>query len=161
MIRYRLQCRKGHQFEAWFSSSTDYDKQAKRGLVTCPDCGTSKVSKTLMAPGVATRKGKRSAPVEPVPAPQPGEGQSQPAAPSDSRVEMQDKFLALMRELRKEVEKKADYVGPRFAEEARKIYYKEAESRGIWGEATLKEAKELVDEGIDCLPLPVLPEDKN
>ena len=74
---------------------------------------------------------------------------------------MQRQFLDMMRKVRAEVETKAEYVGPKFAEEARKIHHKETEARGIWGEATLAEAKELVEDGIDCLPLPRLPEDNN
>ena len=74
---------------------------------------------------------------------------------------MQKQFLALMRQVRQEVEKSAEYVGPKFADEARKIHHEEAQPRGIWGEATIGEAKELAEEGIDCLPLPRLPEDKN
>jgi hypothetical protein len=166
MIRYRLQCNKKHEFEAWFGSSTAYDRQAKRGQVECPQCGSKKVTKTLMAPGVATRSGKSAG--------KPGElSQSREiaAAPAEAAVPMspeaaeranlQRKFLDVMREIRKEVETKAEYVGPRFADEARKIHHEEAEARGIWGEATLEEARELHEDGIDCLPLPPLPEDKN
>lgn len=161
MIRYRLVCHKKHEFESWFSSSSAYDKLAKKGQVECPDCGSKKVTKTLMAPGVATRgradDERRSLPDTPapsVPAPTPNPEMVQHA-------EMQRQFLSLMRQVRAEVEKKAEYVGPRFADEARKIHLKEAEERGIWGEATLDEARELAEDGIDCLPLPRLPEDNN
>ena len=166
MIRYRLQCKKNHEFEAWFNSSKAYDSQAKRGLVECPECGSTKVSKTLMSPGVATR-GRDAAPP-------PSESASQNAvveAPAQAQVpatpeaaahrEMQRQFLEMMRHVRKEVESKAEYVGPKFAEEARTIHHKEKQARGIWGEATLKEAHDLVEDGIDCLPLPRLPEDSN
>jgi hypothetical protein len=166
MIRYRLQCKKGHEFEAWFNSSKAYDTQAKRGLVECPDCGSKKVTKALMAPGVATRGRNRGR--EEAPAPQPeaastGEVVQQAPANAEAlaRIEMQRQFVEVMRHIRKEVESKAEYVGPRFAEEARKIHHKESEARGIWGEATPKEAHDLVEDGIDCLPLPRLPEDNN
>jgi hypothetical protein len=157
MIRYRLVCNKKHEFESWFSSSTAYDRLAKKGQVECPQCGSKKVTKALMAPGVAKR-GRRSEPAEAVaPGPPPV-----PGSPDDARrVEMQRQFLTLMRQVRAEVESKAEYVGPRFAEEARKIHNEESEARGIWGEATLEEARELVEDGIDCLPLPRLPEDSN
>lgn len=165
MIRYKLRCHKHHEFEAWFGSSAAYDRQAKRGLVTCPDCGSKKVQKALMTPGVSTRSSTERA------APQPETREAPEAAvPMAANVppalaaqhnEMQRQFLALMRQVRKEVEAKAEYVGPRFADEARKIHLKEAEARGIWGEATLEEARELSEDGIDCLPLPRLPEDQN
>lgn len=163
MIRYRLKCNKTHEFEALFSSSKAYDAQAKRGQVECPECGSKKVTKALMAPGVATKSNKRE---ETVPlAPQRDEVvTSERARPSPellARQEMQRQFIDLMRQVRQEVEAKAEYVGPRFAEEARKIHHEETEARGIWGEATLEEAKELAEDGIDCLPLPRLPEDKN
>ena len=167
MIRYRLQCHKAHEFEAWFGSSAAYDRQAKRGQVSCPECGSTKVSKTLMAPGVATRGGgsareraERAGEERAIAAEQQAVSPA-PAPPADPRVEMQRQFLALMRQVRQEVAKNAEYVGPKFADEARKIHLKEAEARGIWGEATLEEAKELHEEGIDCLPLPRLPEENN
>lgn len=161
MIRYRLQCNKKHEFEAWFGSSSAYDRQAKRGQVECPECGSKKVSKTLMKPGVATGGHKSAAErVESVPA----QAVDVPAPMTPELTahrELQRQFLAAMRQMRKEVEAKAEYVGPKFADEARKIHHKEAAERGIWGEATLEEARELHEDGIDCLPLPRLPEDTN
>lgn len=161
MIRYRLQCPKKHEFESWFSSSSAYDRLAKKGQVECPECGSKKVTKALMSPGVA----KRGRVVEPQDiavakpeAPVPAPALTAEAAQQD---EMRRQFHAFIRHVRAEVEKNAEYVGPRFADEARKIHHKETEPRGIYGEATLDEAKELVEEGIDCLPLPRLPEDNN
>ena len=145
MIKYRLQCKKGHEFEGWFSDSATYEKQAKRGLVACPDCGSSKVSKAMMAPSVATRRRE--------PAPQP------PSEADARKLAAQKEMLDVMRKVRRHVEANSDYVGPRFAEEARKIHHEETGARSIYGEASLEEAKELVDEGIDVLPLPRLPED--
>lgn len=165
MIRYKLRCHKDHEFEAWFGSSSAYDKQAKRGLVTCPDCGSKKVQKALMTPGVSTRSSPQRVVAQPEPREAPEGSVSMaanvPPALAAQHNEMQQQFLALMRQVRKEVEAKAEYVGPKFADEARKIHLKEAEARGIWGEATLEEARELSEEGIDCLPLPRLPEDQN
>lgn len=147
MIKYRLRCKKGHEFEGWFSDSAGYEKQAKRGLVTCADCGSNKVEKALMAPSVSTRRREReSAP------PQLSETDAK-------RLALQKEMLEVMRKVRRQVEENAEYVGPRFAEEARKIHHEESEARGIYGEASLAEAKELVEEGIDILPLPRLPED--
>lgn len=140
MIKYQLVCDNEHEFAGWFRSSEDFDKQVKRKLVDCPDCGSKKVEKALMAPNVSTSRKKA---VE---------------LPPEKRAEL----VNAMREIRKKVEENAEYVGPRFAEEARRIHYKETdEGKGIYGEATLAEAKELAEEGIDFMPLPVLPEDQN
>lgn len=152
MIRYRLKCEKRHEFEAWFSNSTAFDKQAKRGLVNCPKCGTSKVEKALMTPGIAKdlkRKRTRKAPAP------------QPDPQHTHRLAAHGELMGAMRKLRAEIEGKSEYVGPRFSEEARKIHYEEAPQRGIYGEATHEEAKALSEEGIDFFPLPLLPEDQN
>lgn len=134
MIRYALICCNEHDFEAWFSNSTAYDEQVGKGLVTCPQCGTEKVSKALMAPSISR-------------------GDSAPGAFRD--------VVELMRKAREYVVKNSDYVGSEFASEARKIHNEEAEPRAIYGEATTDEARELTDEGVDFHPLPVLPEDHN
>ena len=156
MIRYRLNCRKGHQFEGWFASSTAFDRQAKRGDVTCPTCGTSKVSKALMAPSIA-KGGKPKRRVK--------SGGDQPdndtPKPETQRVAAHKELAAAMRKLRAEIESKSEYVGTRFPEEARKIHYEESPARGIHGEATAEEAKSLSEEGIEFFPLPALPEDRN
>ncbi len=148
MIRYRLQCAQDHQFEVWFRNSKSFDAQAKRGLLVCPECGSGSVEKALMAPNVAT-KGNRKSVVAAVN----GEATKQSA--------VRAQFVEAVRQMRAEVEAKAEYVGPRFAEEARKIHYDEVEARGIYGEASKDEARELHDEGIEFYPLPVLPEEQN
>jgi hypothetical protein len=147
MIRYDLICEHGHSFDSWFRDSAAFDKQAKKRLVVCPDCDSSNVSKQLMAPGI------------------PVKGNAKPEAPAkmfagtpDPRQQM---LAKMMRELRKHVETNADYVGDRFAEEARRIHYNETEQRGIYGEATREDAKALVEEGIEVHPLPILPEEAN
>ena len=152
MIRYRLKCEKRHEFEAWFSNSTAFDKQAKRGLVNCPKCGTSKVEKALMTPGIA--KGLKRKRTRKAPAPQPDPQHTH-------RLAAHGELMGAMRKLRAEIEGKSEYVGPHFSEEARKIHYEEAPQRGIYGEATHEEAKALSEEGIDFFPLPLLPEDQN
>ena len=167
MIKYRLQCGKKHEFEGWFSDSATFDRQAKRGLVTCPSCGSKKVSKALMAPSVVTGKRKasrKSAATEaPAVAEAPEGAKAQAAVPVHRGVEdnMRRELIEMMRKVRDEVRSKAEYVGPRFAEEARKIHYEETPARGIYGEATPSEVRELKDEGIEFHPLPVLPEDQN
>ena len=155
MIRYQLQCEKDHAFEAWFNNSAAYDKQVKRKLVTCPECGSTKVSKAIMAPNVGVKGNKKTdlpVPVKPTARPE----------PVDPKVlAAQQVIMTAMRKLRKTVEENAEYVGPRFAEEARKIHYKESEEKGIYGEATPGDVKDLLEEGVEIHPLPVLPEDQN
>jgi hypothetical protein len=145
MIRYDLICTDGHAFDGWFSDSSAYDTQAKRGLVACTVCGSAKVEKQLMAPGIASKSNKND--VQPM-----------AAGPLDPRAKA---MMDMMRQFRKAATENAEYVGPRFAEEARKIHYKESEERGIYGEASAGDAKALVEEGIEVHPLPRLPEDGN
>jgi len=160
MIRYTLACEHGHNFESWFQNSAAYDKQAKRGLVTCPVCGSAKVEKAIMAPRLA----RADVPEPPPPAPTPPA--AAPPAPqakmpvaimSSQERELRQK----LKELRDHVTKNANYVGPKFPEEARKIHYGETEHRSIYGEASPDEAKALHEEGIEFHPLPILPDDQN
>ncbi len=150
MILYQLQCDSEHQFEAWFKDSQTYDKQAKRNLLTCPICGSTKVGKALMAPRI-----NKSRNVSPSIA-----GDSVPA--KGVNVSPQNEELRKkLKELRAEIEKNCDYVGDQFAEEARKIHYGEADAKNIYGEASLEDAKELVDEGVDFTPIPWLPKENS
>jgi hypothetical protein len=157
MILYRLKCKKGHEFEAWFASSAAFDTQEKRGLLSCAHCGTSKVSKALMAPRIA----KRAKPKASAKRAEETAAEAPPPKPETQRVAAHRELAAAMRKLRAEVEAKSEYVGPRFSEEARKIHYEEVPARGIHGEATAEEAKALQEEGIEFFPLPILPEDRN
>lgn len=158
MIRYQLNCAEGHTFEAWFSSSKGYDAQVRRKQVTCPFCGTAEVKKAIMAPRVArSRSRKASVPAEAPAAPVPVPARE----PQHMLNGEQRKLLAQMRQLRDEMLSKSDYVGPRFAEEARRIHNEEAPARGIHGEATPEEVAELKEEGVEVYPVPVLPEDHN
>lgn len=142
MIVYRLVCSTGHEFEGWFKDSAAFDVQAAHGALECPVCSDGNVKKAIMAP--ALRKSEQL----PVPsAPQP--------AP-----EMQ-KVRQFMAGYRKFVEENAEYVGPKFPEEARKIHYGETEDRHIYGESTLREARELIEEGIEIAPVPPDPGDLN
>jgi hypothetical protein len=141
MISYSLHCAEGHDFEAWFRNAADYDGQAARGLVTCPSCGSGKVGKALMAPALSTSKRKEKLAL----------------AAGAKQVEM----LAQLHELARKVRSSAENVGDKFAEEARKIHFGETEVRGIYGEATLEEAKSLAEDGVGFLPLPALPEEQN
>ncbi|WP_108880699.1 DUF1178 family protein [Anderseniella sp. Alg231-50] len=146
MIRYDILCEAEHRFDGWFASSDSFDEQVARQLVQCPVCGSHKVAKALMTPGVPARGNRKD---EPVPALH---------APTDPKAQA---MAEMVRKLRSHVEENADYVGDKFAEQARRIHYGEDEQRGIYGEATIDEARELHDEGVEVLPLPKLPEDGN
>jgi hypothetical protein len=143
MIVYELRCSKGHGFEGWFRDAAAFDRQAAAGKVACAVCGDSKVAKAPMAPRLAKRRG--DAPRDA------GPGVAAPAAEPSAEA------LKLLGELRKKVESECDYVGERFAEEARRIHYGETEQRGIYGEASDEQAKELGEEGIEVRKVPWLP----
>ena len=164
MIRYSLICDRKHDFEIWFKNSADYDKQAKRGLVSCPACGSVKVEKALMAPSLgAGAKKKRSAAPRPIEAPAAAEGAAPAEATSPvAMMSPQEKeFRTKLKELRDHLTKNADNVGKKFPEEARKMHYGEIEHRSIYGEASPQDAKELHEEGIEFHPLPILPDERN
>lgn len=143
MIKFMLVCADRHEFEAWFQSGAAYDAQTARAQVICPHCGSTAVEKAIMAPAVFKRRGKQP---------------SQPALQADPQHAEAYKHL---RQVRDEIHAKAEYVGGRFAEEARKIHLDEAEPRGIYGEASQEEVKELAEDGIPFAPVPRLPEDLN
>ncbi|HEY7229599.1 MAG TPA: DUF1178 family protein [Pseudolabrys sp.] len=170
MIRYALVCQHGHQFESWFQDSAAYDKQAKRSLVTCPQCGSAKVEKAIMAPRLSARAKKRSvaieAPTAGVDLPVASTEVSLPApgaatAPVAMISPQEREFRAKLKELRDHLTKNAENVGGKFPEEARKMHYGEIEHRSIYGVASLEEAKELSEEGIEFHPLPTLPDERN
>ena len=168
MIRYTLVCNERHEFESWFSNSAAYDKQARRGLVTCPLCGSSKVEKALMTPRLGradTPSNHEAAPAPPPPA-HAADGESAPAAakmptPVAMISPQEQEFRQKLRELRDHLVKNAENVRSRFPEEARKMHYGETEHRSIYGVASPKDAKALHDEGIEFSPLPVLPDERN
>ncbi|MCA0434847.1 MAG: DUF1178 family protein [Proteobacteria bacterium] len=148
MIRYDLVCDKGHEFDGWFSNSEAFDKQAKRGFVECTVCGSARVQKQLMRPSIGAKSNRK------VEAP----AQKMVAGEADPRLQA---MMQIVRDYRKHVETTAENVGDRFADEARKIHYGESEERGIYGNATGNEARDLIEEGIAIHPLPRLPEDGN
>lgn len=147
MIKYALACEQAHEFESWFPSSEAFETQRKRGFVTCPFCDSSKVDKQIMAPSVArTDKAPGAKP------------EAQPMAVlSDKEREIR----AALRALREHVIRNSEDVGKGFVEETRKMHYGEAEERSIYGEADLEEARALLEEGIDVLPIPQVPDDRN
>jgi hypothetical protein len=141
MIRYALACTHGHEFEAWFGSSADYDEQAARGLVECPMCGVKTISKQIMAPAVAGTKAQASISDGP------------PAV-------VREMMHAALGEVRRHVEDNFDYVGDSFAREARAIHAGTSEDRGIYGEATPAEVRALNADGVRVAPLPPKPPEK-
>jgi hypothetical protein len=166
MIRYALVCDKHHEFESWFANSAAYEKQARRGLVTCPSCGSVKVEKALMTPRLA-RTNPSFDPQSPSEAPAPPSAvEAQPdAAASPAPVAIMSpqerEFRQKLRELRDHLVKNAEDVGQRFSEEARKMHYGEIEHRSIYGVASAQDAAALHEEGIAFSALPVLPDDRN
>ena len=138
MIVYRLHCSEGHDFEGWFRDSGAFDEQNARGKLVCPVCETHAVSKAPMAPALSPSVGARR------------------SAPEEMR-----KMRQFMTGLRKYVEQNAEYVGPKFPEEARKVHYGETEERHIYGEASLEDVRELLEEGVDVAPLPPDPGEAN
>lgn len=159
MIRYRLECSRGHGFEAWFASSDAYDRQETDGLLECPRCGTHEVRKAMMAPNVA--KGRKGQPDNTQPA-QASQSEQAPEATTVAHgpeAVMLRQAQAMLRAIRDKVKAEAEYVGPRFADEARRIHFEEAPNRSIYGEATREEVTSLAEDGIDVTPLPPLPED--
>ncbi len=135
MILFDLRCQAGHSFEAWFRNSAAYDAQADAGDIACPLCGDAKISKAPMAPRI---------------------GRSRTDGPSKEEAQAADLYRKLSK-LRDHVEANSDYVGGRFAEEARRIHYGEADARNIHGEATDSEATQLKDEGVEFARIPWVP----
>ena len=150
MIHYQLRCSRDHSFDGWFGDSAAFEKQAKLGLVECPECGDRAVERALMTPAVP-KKGKQSVPAAPPgPAPTPAPAKAA-AGPIPAQV------FAMLQRMRAEVEKNCDYVGERFADEARKIHQGETDKRGIYGEATSEDAEALAEEGIEVSRIPWVP----
>jgi hypothetical protein len=167
MIRYSLVCERQHDFEIWFKNSADFDKQRKRGLVACPACGSDKVEKALMAPslGRGTRKGRGApmpdAPIAEAVLPPEATAPAETKTPVAMISPQEREFRTKLKELRDHLTKNADNVGSKFPEEARKMHYGEIEHRSIYGEASPQEAKDLLEEGVELHPLPVLPDERN
>ena len=139
---FNLRCGLEHGFEGWFSSEDDFQSQLAQGLLTCPLCGDAHVSRTPSAP----RLNLGAAPAPGITAGSPAQ-----AAPQDAGATLQAAWMRMVRH----VLENTDDVGERFAEEARRMHHGETETRGIRGRASPQEALELLDEGIEVLPLPL------
>ena len=154
MIHYQLRCSADHGFDGWFRDSAAFDAQAGSGLVECPVCGDTRVNRALMAPRIAKSRpvldggtGEVAAPAPEPPAP----------APVQKGAVLPDKVRAVLQRMRAEVERSCDYVGPDFAEEARRIHRGDSDKRGIYGESTPEQAEALAEEGIEVARIPWLP----
>jgi hypothetical protein len=135
MILFKLRCAAEHEFEAWFRDGATYERQATRGQISCPDCGSSEIEKAPMAPRLARSSG--------------AEEKKAPLSPAQLR--------RMLQELRRHIETHCDYVGDRFAEEARRIHRGEATPRGIYGEASQEDSEALAEEGIEVARIPWIP----
>ncbi|SRR5271165_3224650 len=144
MIKYALGCAEGHEFESWFPDSAAYEKLRKRGLVACPECGSTEVDKAIMAPAVV---GVERALVE-----KPAENLA-----DDKRRQAREMFTRL----RREIEANTVDVGARFPEVARAIHQGDEPERAIRGQASLAEAKALVEEGVGVMPMPIAADELN
>jgi hypothetical protein len=163
MIHYQLQCGQGHGFDGWFRDSAAFEAQAARGLIACPTCADTAVTRALMAPAVA--RGRRALPAPPAAAPPaaPAAADTPPPVPAAAppvalaAERLPDHVRAALQRLRAEVERHCDYVGPRFAEEARRIHNGDSTRRGIYGEATPEQAEALAEDGIEVARIPWVP----
>ncbi len=152
MIHYQLRCDQHHEFDGWFKDSAAFEQQAKRRLVECPVCGDVKVTRALMAPAVSTRDST------PPPGPAPATASPPAAEPQMAAAgKLPAHVRAMLQRLRAEVEKNCDYVGPSFADEARKMHRGESDKRGIYGETSPEQAEALADEGIEVSRIPWVP----
>jgi hypothetical protein len=153
MIVFDLSCHEGHRFEGWFASSTDYADQQARGLLACPSCGSAEVSKAPMAPAVPAKGNTRQ---EVLPPEAPRQVANTPMPP-----EVQ-KALTALAKAQAAALKNSTWVGDKFAEETRKMHYGERDEAPIHGQASLAEAKALIEEGVPVapLPFPVAPPEK-
>ena len=142
MIKYTLRCGQDHEFEAWFRNSSAFDHQLSEGQLACPQCADRSIEKSLMAPRIASQD------------------KSVTNTPSD-KTAAAEQVHAMWLELGRTLRKDAENVGTEFPETARKIHFNEEPPRRIWGQASLSEAKDLLDDGIAIVPLPDLPEDDN
>jgi hypothetical protein len=144
MIKYALGCAEGHRFDSWFPDSDAFEKQRKRGLVACPECGDTRVEKAIMAPAVVGgERGAVETPTE--------------VLTDDRRRHARDMIVRL----RREIEANTDDVGARFPEVARAIHQGDEPERAIRGRASLKEAKALIEDGVGVMPMPVLADELN
>lgn len=131
MIKYNLKCENNHNFDAWFSDSSNFEEQNKKNLILCPKCNSTKIEKNIMAPNIGSKKQSYT-----------------------NALKTEKNYEKIIRNVRKHVEKNFEYVGDKFADEARSIHYGEKEEREIYGETSVEEAVDLIEEGVNVSPIP-------
>lgn len=131
MIKYNLKCVNNHNFDAWFSDSSNFEEQNKKNLILCPKCNSTKIEKNIMAPNIGSKKQSYT-----------------------NALKTEKNYEKIIRNVRKHVEKNFEYVGDKFADEARAIHYEEKEEREIYGETSVEEAVDLIEEGVNVSPIP-------
>ena len=131
MIKYNLKCENNHNFDAWFSDSSNFEEQNKKNLILCPKCNSTKIEKNIMAPNIGSKKQSYT-----------------------NALKTEKNYEKIIRNVRKHVEKNFEYVGDKFADEARAIHYGEKEEREIYGETSIEEAVDLIEEGVNVSPIP-------
>ena len=131
MIKYNLKCENNHNFDAWFSDSSNFEEQNKKNLIFCPKCNSTKIEKNIMAPNIGSKKQSYT-----------------------NALKTEKNYEKIIKNVRKHVEKNFDYVGNKFADEARAIHYGEKEEREIYGETSVEEAVDLIEEGVNVSPIP-------
>lgn len=151
MIHYQLRCGQAHGFDGWFKDSASFEKQAKRGLIECPECGGTDIERALMAPALGRREAVPAVVEVPPPAPAAAPPENVPA------VRLPARMVAALQRMRAEVEKHCDYVGPDFADQARAMHRGEAEPKAIYGETSDEQAESLAEEGISVSRIPWVP----
>ena len=139
MINYTLKCDQNHTFDSWFKSAEAFEMLVKKSMVVCSECGSTKITKAIMAPSVSTSRKKDK---------------------KNQELEKKSKIKNDILELKKKIEANSEYVGNNFANEARSMYLGETPERSIYGEAKADDAKKLIDDGIPVVPLPFLPAKK-
>jgi len=131
MIKYNLKCDNNHNFDAWFSDSSNFEEQNKKNLIFCPKCNSTKIEKNIMAPNIGSKKQSYT-----------------------NALTTEKNYEKIIKNVRKHVEKNFEYVGNKFADEARAIHYGEKEEREIYGETSVEEAVDLIEEGVNVSPIP-------
>ena len=131
MIKYNLKCENNHNFDAWFSDSSNFEVHNKKNLIFCPKCNSTKIEKNIMAPNIGSKKQSYT-----------------------NALKTEKNYEKIIKNVRKHVEKNFDYVGDKFADEARAIHYGEKEEREIYGETSVEEAVDLIEEGVNVSPIP-------
>ena len=131
MIKYNLKCENNHNFDAWFSDSSNFEEQNKKNLIFCPKCNSTKIEKNIMAPNIGSKKQSYT-----------------------NALTTEQNYEKIIKNVRKHVEKNFEYVGDKFADEARAIHYGEKEEREIYGETSVEEAVDLIEEGVNVSPIP-------